>query len=378
MEYNIISGDGHIDLAWLPHDLFTSNAPPEFRDRMPTVVDTEAGPRWMVEGVDVGKIPGGGLASLQPPARGTSPQIDRMYEAGFYDGRPHPATPELRLADLEMDGVDADVIYGILGMGNFMPDREALHWVYRIYNDWLVDFCATYPGRFVGLACIPNDSPGVAAEEVRRAAAMGLKGVDFGVSNLPRPIWHRDWDPLWQASAEYGVPLSFHTVGLTLHGNPTDEEMAKEYDLAYMATRITLFQLAGAEYLTSLIFSQALERFPEFRFVLGECGVSWVPYVLQRADEESEDQMHAVGLEMKPSEFWRRQGFTTFQQESTAADFVHLVGEDNVIWGSDYPHPDGVWPNSKKVIQDDMGRLDETVRRKLTRDNTGKLYRMFD
>ena len=96
------------------------------------------------------------------------------------------------------------------------------------------------------------------------------------------------------------------------------------------------------------------------------------------ADEESEDQMHAVGLEMKPSEFWRRQGFTTFQQEATAADFVHLVGEDNVIWGSDYPHPDGVWPNSKKVIEDDMGRLDETVRRKLTRDNTGKLYRMFD
>ncbi|MQF68948.1 amidohydrolase [SAR202 cluster bacterium AD-804-J14_MRT_500m] len=377
MDYNIISGDGHIDLAWLPHDLFVSNAPEEYKSRMPMVAETEEGPRWMVEGVDVGKIPGGALASLQPPPRGKSPQIDRMYEAGFYDGRPHPATPELRLADLRMDGIDADVIYGILGMGSVMPNRESLLWVYRIYNDWLVDFCSTYPGRFVGLACIPNDSPENAAEEVRRAAAMGLKGADFGVSNLPKPIWHRDWDPLWEASAECNVPLSFHTVGLTLDGVPTDENMAKEYNLAYTATRITLFQLAGAEYLTSLIFSQVLERHPQFRFVLGECGVSWIPYVLQRADEESEDQMQAVGLDMKPSEFWHRQGFTTFQQESTAAEFVHLVGEDNVIWGSDYPHHDGVWPDSQKVIEHDLGSLEEKVRRKLTRDNTGKLYRMI-
>ena len=378
MEYNIISGDGHIDLKWLPHDLFVSNAPAHMKDRMPRVVETNRGKKWFAEGVGLTSLPFGNHAEVEPPERGRSPQIDHMYEAGFFDGRPHPSTPELRIMDQEIDGVDADVIYGILAIGTLLKDRKILTKVYQIYNTWLVDFCQANLDRLVGLACLPNDSPELAVAELHRIAKLGLKGADLAVHDLKMPLWHRDWDVLWAAAEDCGIPISFHTNGVPMIGMPTDAKMAEEYKLQYSATVVTLFQLAGAEFLASPIFSEALERHPGFKFVLGECGVSWIPFVLQRMDEESEDQFHALNLPLRPSEYWRRQGYTTFQNEATVADFVHLVGEDNIMWGSDYPHTDGVWPDSRKIIDEQLGSLDESVRRKITRDNAGKLYGLLN
>ena len=95
---------------------------------------------------------------------------------------------------------------------------------------------------------------------------------------------------------------------------------------------------------------------------------------MARMDDEYEDQFHELSFSMKPSDFWRRQGFTTYQHETIVADVVHLVGEDNILWGSDYPHPDGVWPDSTQMIAEDLGRLDERVRRKIICENAGKLY----
>ena len=112
---------------------------------------------------------------------------------------------------------------------------------------------------------------------------------------------------------------------------PTDEQMAQEYASERRATGLTLFQLAGAEFLASIVFSGALERYPGMKFVLGECGASWIPYVLGRMDEEYEDQFQHLNFSLKPSEYWRRQGYTTFQHETTIADVAHLVGEDNII-----------------------------------------------
>ena len=101
MKYNVISADSHIDLRWLPPDLFVSNAPPALRDYVPRVVETEQGQRWVAEGNDLASRPMGGgtsgtLASMSLPKRGASKHTDRMYEVGFFDGRDHPSTPEVR------------------------------------------------------------------------------------------------------------------------------------------------------------------------------------------------------------------------------------------------------------------------------------------
>ena len=390
MEYNLVSGDSHIDLSWLPGDLFVDNAPAHLKDEVPRVVDTEEGPRWVAEGTELGVAGGLGFA-FTAPRRGLRYRIDRMYDAGYYEGGPHPSTPNLRLKDMEMDGVDAEVLYGMTNAGMRIKDLDLLTTTYRIYNEWVVDFCNTEPGRWYALACIPITDPVTAAEELRRAAKLGLRGADLYTS-FTWPIYMRDgyWDPLWEAAEETGLPLSFHIGGggIRVPQAPTNrksgeaytEEEAEQNALAYRGTSLTLSQLAGAEWLLSIIMSGTCEKFPGFQFVLGECGAGWVPFVTERLDVQYTDNLIDVKfdppLSLKPSEYWYRQGATTFQDDPTVGYMAKFIGEDNLMWGSDYPHPDGVWPDSAKVIERTMGQLDEDVKRKIVCDNAVQRYRM--
>ena len=371
-DYRIISADCHIDMTWMPGDLWVKNAPAKWKEQVPQVRETSDGPHWFAEGKDLGVFGGLGFG-FDRVQRGFSKHVEKMFEVGFYEGGPHPTTPALRLKDQDLDGIDAEVMYGILGIGSRLQDRELIRLVYETYNDWAAEFCRTNPKRFVGLACIPNDDPAAAAAELARAARLGLRGADFAVSTAVYPIWHGAWDALWAVAQETRMPISFHTIGYPVR-EPSDEAMATEYNLRYRATRTTMFQISAAEYLASIVFSGALDRFPGFRFVLGEAGVTWLPYILDRMDEEYEDRYYQLNLSLKPSELWRRQGFSTYQREPSIAPMIPLIGEDTIMWGSDYPHPDGIWPDSKKWIAQDLAGVSPAVQRKITCETAGKLY----
>jgi uncharacterized protein len=374
MNYEMISGDSHIDLSWLPADLFVANAQAKLRERAPRVVGGEE-KHWVADGVNLGAVAGIGFRAQRPQAV-NSKRVTRILSTNFYEdaanGMYHPTNAALRLKDQELDGIQAEVLYGILGVGVRLKDPDLVTAIYRIYNDWVADFCKTNPARFAGLACLPNHNPHAAATELQRAAKLGLRGADFAVETAARPIYHRDWDLLWATAAECRMPISFHSLGFS--PRQPDPAEAADYDLPFRAVRATMFQLDGAEFLASIVFSGACDRFPEFRFVLGECGISWIPYVLDRMDHVYEDRYHQLGLSLKPSEFWRRQGYTTYQKEDVASFAVPLAGEDNVIWGSDYPHPDCVWPDSKLVTEKNLGPLGDRIRRKVTCENAGRLY----
>ena len=274
VEHKVISGDGHIDLRHVPHDVFISHAPAKWKDEVPQVIETKEGKRWFAEGKDVvASSPRGqgGPANMTLPERGISKHIDRMYEVGYFEGGPHPSNPEQRIRDQEIDGVDAEVIYGILRMAQYVEDRELLRWIYETYNTWVADFRKTNPDRFAVLACIPNEDPEMAAREVHRAAKLGVNGAEFSAPFAVKPIWHRDWDPLWAASDECGIPISFHTVGIEVR-RASDEQMARDYKDQYGGTRTTNVQLDAAEYLASLIFSGALERYPGMKVCAGGVG----------------------------------------------------------------------------------------------------------
>lgn len=377
MAYRVISGDCHIDLGWLPADLFVSQAPARFRNRVPHVVESGGGLVWRAGDTDMGGVAGTSLRGRRE-REGVSKHVDRMIGTGLYEdadrGTFRPTTPELRIKDQEMDGVDAEVIYGIVGVGSWLRqhDPELLSVIYQIYNDWVAGFCRSNPERLKALACIPNHDPEVAAAELRRAAGLGLVGADFDVSTAARPLYHRDWDILWATAAECGMPVSFHSTGWSLRGE--NDPDAADYYSEIRAVRGTMFQLLGAEYLVEIIFSGACDRHPEFKFVLGECGVTWLPFALNRMDHLYEDRFHHLNFSMNPSRFWRRQGYSTFQEDHSAGELAGLIGEDNMIWGSDYPHRDGVWPDSQRVIQNDLARVEDRVRRKIICENAGKLY----
>jgi len=384
VNYSVISGDGHIDLVWLPEDLFVSEAPASLKGRMPKVVETNAGRIWQAEGVLLGSVAGGGLTSINEPYKpGLSHRLDKMEELGFFSdaqqGKYHPSNPELRIKDQEVDGVQGEVIYGILGIASGFSDTEGgisdpevVTAVYDIYNSWIADFCKSNSDRFAGLACIASHDPQVASQQLRRAAELGLKGAELSVADAVKPIYHKDWDILWATAAECKMPISFHTIGLPYR--QLEDATDDGYQWIDLGLLYTLFQLSGPEFLVSILLSGACDRYPDFRFVLGECGVGWLPYVLDRIDKLYEDRLTPLKLSMKPSEFWHRQGYSTFQDERISREMIKAVGENNIIWGSDYPHPDCIWPESQDFIQRNLGQLDERVRSKVVRENAGKLY----
>jgi predicted TIM-barrel fold metal-dependent hydrolase len=326
MDYRIISADCHIDMTWMPGTLWIDSAPAKWRARVPQVRESPDGPRWYAEDKVLGVFGGLGFG-FDRVQRGYSKHVERMFEVGFYEGGPHPTTPALRLKDQALDGIDAEVMYGILGAGMRLRDPELTQLVYEIYNTWAAGFCRADPRRFVGLACLPNHDPQAAAGELRRVARLGLKGADFPVSTAVYPIWHAAWDPLWKAAQDCRMPISFHTTGYPVR-EPADAAMGRAYDLRFRATRTTVFQVCAAEFLAGIVFSGALDRFPELKFVLGEAGVGWLPYILDRMDEEYDDRYHQLNLSMKPSELWRRQGYSTYQHEPSVATMIPASGRD--------------------------------------------------
>jgi uncharacterized protein len=140
------------------------------------------------------------------------------------------------------------------------------------------------------------------------------------------------------------------------------------------AAGITAFQLNMANILTSMIFGGVLERYQKMQLVLGEAGIGWIPYVLSRMDAEWEDQFKDLSLKMPPSGYWKRQCYATYQSDPIGVKLLDEMGEDRVMWGSDFPHPDGIWPDSQEFLQRELGHLPAATRRKVQCENAAKLY----
>src|SRR6516165_1699198 len=177
MPYDVISADGHIDLIWLPPDLFIANARAALKDRMPHVVDGPLGKEWVSKGgAKFGLMNGMGSSGRQY-VPGQIHRSDRMASTGLYDdgkrGIRRLTEPELRLKDQERDGVQAEVLYGVLGSSGRLNDPEAALEMLKIYNDWLHDFCKGAPDRLVGLANIPNYNGEDSGAEAMRNAKRG-------------------------------------------------------------------------------------------------------------------------------------------------------------------------------------------------------------
>jgi predicted TIM-barrel fold metal-dependent hydrolase len=376
MNYMRISADCHIDMPWIPPTLFTDNASATMRDRMPFVVDGPDGPQWTCKnGTSFGLVggvgPGG--AKLVP---GQNYRVDKMAETGLYtDGKKgirRPTDPHLRLKDMERDGVQAEVIFGILGAATRLSDHEAAKEMFRIYNDWLKDFCRHYPDRQIGLACLPYGDIDAAVKEVHRVAKMGIRGLELSCSWDMDPMWHPVWEPLWKAVNDVGLPLHFHTFPST--SSAARDKATGLAKRAALFVGVSGFQMNLVNILAALIGAAVLERYPNLRIGFGESGIGWIPYALDRMDFEWEDRFTDLGLKMKPSDYWRRQCKATFQFDRIGTKLIDDMGVETLMWGSDYPHGDGVWPDSTKYIAEQFGHLPAEVTRKITCENAGKFY----
>ena len=379
MRYTRISADCHIDMPWMPATLFTENASAGMRDRMPYVTDGPDGPYWTCKnGTSFGLVGGVG-PSGQKLVPGQNYRVDKMAETGLYqDGKRgihRPIDPHLRLKDAELDGVDAEVIFGILGAATRLNDHEAAKEMFRIYNDWLADFCKHYPDRQIGLACLPYGDIDEAIKETYRVARRGgIRGLELSCSWDMEPMYDPVWEPLWQAVNEVNLPLHFHTFPSTPPG--IRDKAAPRVRRSALFTGVSSFQMNLINILSAIIGAAVLERYPNLRIVFGESGIGWLPYAIDRMDFEWEDRFRDLGLTMAPSGYWKRQCKATFQFDKigTWEKSLEVLGDETVMWASDYPHTDGIWPESAKYIEEQFGHLPKDVVKKITCENAGKFY----
>lgn len=378
MRYRRISADCHLDLCWMPPEVFVSGATKAMKDRVPHVVDGPEGPYWTTKhGVMLGFV-GGANPQGKKWVKGQHHRIDAMGEMGLYSdalkGVNRVSDPTLRIELMERDGIDAEVIFGILGAAMSMNDPEAGNETLRIYNDWLKGFCSHYPDRQIGLACIPIGDIAGAAAEVRRVAKLGLRGIEIPLQYDSKPLWHPQWEPLWEAINEVELPLHIH--GFPQMPYSVLQEAGDRRPCA-LFTAVSTFQMGLFGPLAAMIGGGVLERYPRIRVSFGEIGLGWLPYALERMDFEWDEQPQFRSfMKRKPSEYWARQCRASFQYDMVGAKLADMVGVDTLMWGCDFPHGDGTWPDSDQFIEKQFGALPEEKRRKIVCDNAVEFYRL--
>jgi len=376
MADRLISCDDHMDLGQLPADLWLSRLPASLRDRAPRIDERDGQAVWICDG----KIWGSwsGKQTTTGAACPVKPLYNAFDRAEIYDQTERrPAVAKLRLADMDRDGVEAQVIFGPIFQ--ISTDDPVLRVAcYEVYNDWLLDFCKAAPDRLIGVPMLPETPETALAELQRLIAKGGVRQVNLMIAQSKPKLDDPRWEPLWHALEESGIVLSWHiTVFLPLPGSRAAGKAASVFE------NTKGFLNNFLEPFVDLFAWGILERHPRLRMVMAEAGTGWLPWLVQELDyrhwrlweaKEFWADKGGAQLETKPSELFKRQIYATFQEDEVAMSLIPFFGDGHLLWASDYPHPDSVWPNSRAAIERQMNNFSAEIRWKLTRDNAAKLY----
>ena len=357
----IISSDSHV---MEPADLWTSRID---GDRAPRVLRNEDRPGWSFHAPG---LPPSTVAGAWGAGRSGTELKEHLEHAGPETARPSGWDPAARLEDQDIDGVHAEVLYGTLGMRLFRITDGGLQLeLFRAYNDWLAEYCAYAPDRLHGLALLSLWDVDAGVRELERCAALGMKGaMIWGYPPDDRPYYAPMYDRLWAAAQDLDLPLSLHIV----------TGMGEESRVDFRAAAVRYMHLVHEvqRSISQLVLGGVLERFPRVRIVAAECDIAWLPHWVQRMDHAQQKfgAMMDVPLSMAPSDYVRRQVWLTFTDDELGAAGLQEMGADAVMWGSDFPHTDSTWPNSRKVIKEDFEGVPEAVTQKIVCDNAARLY----
>lgn len=315
-----IDADGHVQE---PEAIWARLLPPRLRPFAPRYQrDSRGRLRMIVGGEQKPLIP------VPESMLGSGP-------AGGHD-------PKARLAEMDRQRIEKSVLFPTTGlMFQGLSRAELQIALCRAYDDWLSEFCGADPARLLGVAVVPQLDPVECLSEARRAVCeLGFRGVML----RPNPIGGRTlgdpiWDPLFELCTELDVPLCIHE-GTTQDVPQSGRDRFDNFAMRHVASHPHEQQLA----VETLVMGGALERHPKLRVVFLESGCGWLPYWLDRMDEHVEAWHFATAkLPLKPSEYFRRQCFISCDpNERSLPSVLSLCGDDNVVFATDYPHPDAV------------------------------------
>ncbi len=366
--YRIISADSHVNPS---PAVYAERLPAQYRDRAPQMLRRGDEELSLFEGREE-------RFEMLASVAGMRYEDYRVAGTSYQEGRAGGYDPIARLADMDQDGVDADVLFGSGSGGGVRlktDDRPFRFALMQAYNDWIAEFCRAAPDRLIGIAEVPHWDGGLAVAEARRARKLGLRGVAIpaipaldgpGSDPSDRPYTDRIYEPLWAALEELEMPAHMH-----LGGRPLTRGLDRN-----MFIRLTCNKAVMAEPIASLIFSGALERHPRLEVVSVESGVGWMAFIVPWMDNVFERHRHWTGLKLKerPSLYFQRQVRGTFIEDPVGVRERHTIGLGVIMWSNDYPHSDSTWPHSRKAIDEHFAGVPEAERHQIVAGNAAALY----
>jgi len=339
LPFKLVSADSHIVE---PPTLWTDRIEAKFRDRAPRIERGEKWHEFVCEGI---AIPRKGIGLMATAKKYTAPDDLYFSMNGDWADVPQGAyDPDARIREIDAEGIEAELIYTSLGLVMYtIPDAEFQHACFRAFNDWLADFCAAAPKRLFGVAMIPTRFPGPAVAELERCARLGLRGAMISIDDeAGRGYNHPDFAPLWSAAAAHNMPISLHVAASTESFRRSGNAFA-DFSLGFTPT---MFAIA------TMIFEGLFDRHPGLKVISVENDAAWPLAMLERMDDRFlRDQGWAgksqgLSSDKVPSAVFRDHVACSFMRDRTAIVNRDLIGKDNIMWGSDYPHFDGGWPDA--------------------------------
>jgi predicted TIM-barrel fold metal-dependent hydrolase len=280
--------------------------------------------------------------------------------------------PAIQLRDMDADGIDIQVVYPtrLLNLSAVKEAHLAVA-LSRAYNDWLAEFCAANPARLKGVAMVALQDVDAAIAEARRAVEeLGHVGIFMPTNVRDQDVGKRQFWPFYEAVEALGVPIALHG------GTLASERMHGRFD-TFLAAHTLAFPLECMTALTGLVFAGVPERFPRLRIAALEGSCGWLPFLMDRMDEEFEKRgaREAPLLKAKPSEYLLNgQFYYAFElEESTLSYVIQRIGGDKLLYASDYPHWDTEWPNTVRIFR---GRADvsDADKRRILGENPQRFY----
>ena len=372
LPFQLVSADSHVQE---PPDLWTSRIAKEYRDRAPHVVTRDDGEYFVCEGALGADAHGMALAATKWKYQEDPDHYDfgGMLGGGNWNDVPEAAyEPTARLAEMDREAVEAELIYPSMGLVMFaIPDHEFRFACMQAFNDWLGDFCAAAPRRLFGIGMVPTDDVERAIAELERCARLGHRGVTVSIDHAPGESYTAPrYRPFWSAAGSLGIPVSLHVAA---------SEQATLFATGSVLVDGTCGFSPAMYAVVSMIAGGLFDTHRTLKLLSVENDASWTLPVLERMDTRwRQDRTMATTSGMTsgraPSEVFHEQLACTFMHDRTAIVNRDIIGTRNLMWGSDYPHFDGGWPNQSERLERQFAGVPPEDQLRIGRANAIEFY----
>ena len=361
--FRVIDADGHF---YEPEDLWDKYLSPEFQDRRPRVARMLGNSMVQFEGEEGGVSRSDKLFS----------QMDAKFGHAFRDGW----TLESRIKDMDTEGWDIQVCLPTkaVSLPGFIPD-DVQGAMCVAYNSWAHDFCSGAPERIKFTATVPgHDIDDMVAEIRRSVSELGAVSV-FLPKAIPEKMWHHpDYTRVWETVTELDVPISVHGSS-SASGDPWANARYNPYAGPFIALGQAIgFPFENMINLGHFMYSGILDKFPNLKLLILEANSGWVPFWLNRLEKYCEGRQSVFfdehPLDLTPQEYFLRQCAVAADADEPSIKYVvDYIGDDNIVFNTDYPHPDA--PATNEPLANMMEQpLSEDTKRKILWDNSVKIY----